>query len=190
MKKIIFLALIIAAITTSCQGEKVGVEINLFLEDCISRVPNASHNKFTRGALRDTIMAQMNKKIGEVLDLTRGLPMRVKRYYKIVQSSEEDSNQEKYIVEFEEIFDDKVENSKNFIREECEVIAIMDKKEFEKIIDYKEYIIEGKFMGYDEEKLTSLLSSAYVLIPAVVDELTISLGTLLLEDVKIEPFIK
>lgn len=191
MKKIIFLAVIIAAIATSCQEkrkEKVGIEINLFLEDCISRVPNASHNKFTRKALRDTIISQMNKKTGEVLDLTRGLPMKVKWYHKMNQGSEKDSILEKYIVKFEESYYDKVERPKNFSRSDYEVLAIMNKKEFEKIIDYRKYIIEGKFMGYDKDKLYPEVSPTSVISPFVIDPLIISLGTLVLEDVKIEPF--
>lgn len=203
MKKIIFLAALFAVGMVGChnkQGQvkeeqvkeeqvkklEVGTELNLFLEECLSKVPNARDNHIAIRRLRDTIAACMEKKIGDTLDLINNYPLRINDYVKfdpIFLGSDIKSKKSykgKYIVTFEK------SNSKNMVIEfgyssRFEVRTVMEPDSLEKLKDDGKYKLQGIFKGFIHPVNVYKGST---------NHLYISLGTMFLENGIVEPFIE
>lgn len=211
MKKIIFLAVILAVSMVSCQNKqerieeeqveekKVGTELRLFLEECLSKVPNAKDNKITMQELEDTITALMEKKVGDTLDIVYNYPVKIKKYKKCSPSdmfiewcpdSPVVKNSGKYIVFFSNYYIDGLDSSERF-RPIFEIITFMEPGEVKKLKDNAIYRIQGKFTGFAKEfRMPSADGGILTDLPSVFrDEdsaLYLSLGTMIFENLKIE----
>lgn len=204
MKKIIFLAAVIAVlascITPPKKKEKVdreiGVELKKFIEECIELVPNARNNTIAMRRLEDTIRARMEKKIGDTLDLIHNYPLKIDEYtefkpYKIGLSEIDKRNKKyngKYLITFRSYYANNMATLKRCLTN-FKITTIIDGASVEKLKDDETYKIQGIFKGFRFEK------DAYVSSPPTVSRkskvlLYISLGTMILEDVKIEPFVE
>lgn len=212
MKKIIFLAVILAVGMVSCQNKqerieeeqveekKVGTELRLFLEECLSKVPNAKDNKITMQELEDTITARMEKKIGDTLDIIYNYPVKIKGYnicdpidYDIENYPEQPivKNLGKYAVVFTNTYTRNLDSPDDFWVF-FDIITFMKPEDVKKLKDNTNYKIQGKFKGFAKDLILPKEKGFFTGYPIVSKNesstLHISLGSIMLEDVKIEPF--
>lgn len=201
MKKIIFLAVILAVGMVSCQNKQeqvkeerveeeqvkeleVGTELNLFLEECLSKVPNARDNHIAKRRLRDTITALMEKKIGDTLDLINNYPMKINSYVGFdpiflgwnIKSKK--SYKGKYLVTFKNSICRNMVTQSGY-SSEFEVTTVMEPDSLEKLKDDGKYKLQGIFKGF---------INPINIDRGFMNSLDISLGRIFLEDIKIEPF--
>lgn len=207
MKKIIFLAVILAVGMVSCQDKQerieegqveekeVGTELKLFIDECKNAVPNAGDNKIAMRKLQDTIKYRLESKIGDTLDFVYNYPMKIKKYIECIPgrtgvygSKVKDTG--KYIVIFRDSYIKNMAlNLPNF-----QIMAIIDSDSVEKLVDDGMYKLQGTFKGFVKEFWIPQKEESFTDSPAIHKigkyTLDISLGTMVFENIKIEPFIE
>ncbi|MDO4780643.1 MAG: hypothetical protein Q3992_06425 [Bacteroides sp.] len=200
MKKIIFLAVALATIMVGCherevKEEKVGTELKLFLEECLSKVPNAKDNKYTRQEFEDTIKARMEKMIGDTLRIIHNYPMTISTQIKCNSTQDVDStvvrNLNKYLVVFRDRFLWNLDESDKLQNGGFQVITFLDFESVKSLKDDGIYKIQGRFKGFADGFRIPGNGGVLTDQPSVSssdNEIRLTLGTMILEDVKIEPF--
>lgn len=225
MKKIIFLAVILAIGMVSCHNrkekevceeikkEKVS-EMFLFIDSCLADVPNAESNALIRNILVDTIKARIERKKGENFSLTQGSPLKIHSFEKygalepisgiITPCEFEKKNKGKYLLRFYNVtLTEELKNVKGLLLL-YEVLAVVEESEVQKIKEDSTYNLQGRFIGslgsidrvdfalpnssVREDPLS--IEKGWGAYPNPSGGLKIDLGSFILEDVKIEPFVK
>lgn len=205
MRSIVFLALI-GVLFSTCQSRQPTEDaqksprknIQSFIEDCISSVPNANNNDVTRSILADTIKVQLQRCSGDTLAILSDLVLEYEtslEYKRIFDAfeSELDKNAGKYVVKFSLSPFGEAAPKSDVFNVTLQVLTIMGKDDVAKLIDNGKYIVQGKFLDFannTQETGFRLPSGKYLVdYPSVgVDvfdngKMQINLGTLILEDI-------
>lgn len=205
MKRIVFFTLV-SVLFSACQlRQSTGdaqksprKNIQTFIEDCISSVPNVNNNDVTRSILADTIKTRLQRCSGDTLAILSDLALEYEmslKYERIFNTfeSELDKNAGKYVVKFSlSSFAEDAPKSDVF-SVALQVLTIMEKDDVAKLIDNGRYLVQGKFVDFannTQETGFKLPSGKYLVdYPSVSidvfdkEKIQINLGTLILEDI-------